>query len=133
MIHRFRSEIDVDILPPLFFLLIRFFLSLFSTRGKKQTGIYVDFRVGRNNAKQEISSYSKQRPNFSIVLNPLEENIGANRCNYFWFGSVMIVGRKYCFNIGGILVCNTKQRPLVEKIIMRLIILRFSEGTSACF
>lgn len=93
--------------------ILSFSLSLFSTRGKKQTGIYVDFRVGRNNAKQEISSYSKQRPNFSIVLNPLEENIGANRCNYFWFGSVMIVGRKYCFNIGGILVCNTKYRSSV--------------------
>lgn len=113
---RNRREYPPSLIFP-FNSILSFSLSLSFPR-KKQTRIYVDFRVGRNNAKQEISSYSKQRPNFSIVLNPLEENIGANRCNYFWFGSVMIVGRKYCFNIRGILVCNTKQRPLVEKIII---------------
>lgn len=115
MIHRFRSEIDVDILPPLFFLLIRFSLSHFSARGKKQTGIYADFRVGRNKRETRNIELLETKAEFFHIFESIRGDIGANRRDYFWFGSVMMIGGalKYCFNIG---VCTRKSeewRPLV--------------------
>lgn len=48
--------------------------SLTFPRGAKNKRGYMQISaLGEINAKQEISSYSKQRPSFSIFLNPLEE------------------------------------------------------------
>lgn len=103
--------------PPSLIFPFNSILSLFhfSARGKKQTGIYADFRVGRNKRETRNIELLETKAEFFHIFESIRGDIGANRRDYFWFGSVMMIGGalKYCFNIG---VCTRKSeewRPLV--------------------
>lgn len=95
--------------PPSLIFPFNSILSLFhfSARGKKQTGIYADFRVGRNKRETRNIELLETKAEFFHIFESIRGDIGANRRDYFWFGSVMMIGGalKYCFNIG---VCTTR-------------------------